>query len=215
MADPTATQARMRLRGRRPRRRRRRAAAHGGGSPATTKTGAPGHEFVQEQHLRTAGNDASLNKCLHGWKERRPRRGVHGGGRPAAGKRRSALRSGSSEKEGGDRVLTVRRSYGGRELDGEGGGGAVQLRRPVFKGGDGELRKGRTGACGFDRMQGLAHTCEGEVNRRVQGASPTADEHGRRQWRGGRRFTAVVQAARAREALGLGVKRRGRCGVLI
>jgi hypothetical protein len=63
-------------------------------------------------------------------------------------------------------------------------------------------------------MQGLAHTCEGEVNGRVQGASPTADEHGRRQWRGGRRFKAVAQAARAREARGLGVKRRGECGVL-
>jgi hypothetical protein len=136
-------------------------------------------------------------------------------GRTAGGRRAAAaLRSGSSEKEGGDRILTLGRSSGGRELDGEGGGSEVQHRRPVFTGGDGELRKGRTGACGFNRMQGLAHTCEGEVNGRVQGASPTADEHGRQQWRGGRRFTAVAQAARAREALGLGVKRRGRCGVL-
>jgi hypothetical protein len=73
---------------------------------------------------------------------------------------------------------------------------------------------GRTGACRFDWMQELAHTCEGEVNGRVQGASPTAEEHGRRQWCGGRRFNAVAQAARAREARKLGVKRRGRCGVL-
>jgi hypothetical protein len=150
---------------------------------------------------------------LHGWKGRRPRRGVLGGGRPAAGKRRSALRSGSSKKEGGDRLFTVRRGYGGRELDGEGGGGAVQLRRPVFTGGDGELRLECTRACGFNGMRWLAHTCEGESIERVQEASPTADELGRRQWRGGARFSAVAQAARAREALELGVKRRGRSGV--
>jgi hypothetical protein len=206
MADPTVIHARMRLRGRRPRRRRRVA--------GDDQNKAPGHEFVREQHLRAAGNNASLNKCLHGWKERRPRRGVHGGGRPAAGRAAAALRSGTSEKEGGDRVLTVRRSYGGRGLDGEGGGGGVQHRRPVFTGGNGELRLERTRACGFDRMRWLAHTCEGEPNERVQGASPAAEGHGRRQWRGGRRLKAVAQVARAREARGLGVKRRERCGVL-
>jgi hypothetical protein len=200
--------------GRRPRRRRRRAAAHGGGSPATTKLGAPGHGFARKQHLRVAGNNASLNRCLHGWKGRRPRRGVHGGGRPAAGKRRSVLRSGSSKKEGEDRLLTVRRGYGRRELDGEGGGGADQLRRPVCTGGDGELRLECTRAYGFDRMRWLAHTCEEEPIERVQGALPAAEEHRRRQWRGGARFSAVAQAARARKALDLGVRRRGRSGVL-
>jgi hypothetical protein len=154
----------------------------------------------------------NLTKHLHGWKERRPRRGVHGRGRPAASERRRALRSGSSEKEGGDMVLTMCRSYGGRGLDGEGGGGGVQHRRPVLTGGDGELRLGRTGACGFDWAQELAHTCEGEVNRKDQGTSPTARKHGQRQWRGGRRFNTMAQAARAREARKLGVKRRGSAG---
>jgi hypothetical protein len=198
MADPTAIHARTRLGG--------CARAGGGGVAGDDQNKAPGHEIVREEHLRVAGNKANLTKRSHEWNGRQPRRGVHGGGRPAAGKRRRALRSGSSEKEGGDRVLTLGRSSGGRGLDGEGGGGGVQHRRPVFTGGDGELRLERTRACGFDRMQGLAHTCEGEPNGRVQEASPAAEEHGRRQWRGGRRFNAVAQAARAREARGLGVK---------
>jgi hypothetical protein len=131
-----------------------------------------------------------------------------------AGERRRALRSGSSEKEGGDRVLTVGRSSRGRGLDGEGGGDGVQHRRSILTGGDGELRLGHTGACGFDWIQELAHTCEGETNGRDQGASPTAEALGQRQWRGGRRSNTVAQAARAQETRGLGVKRRGRCGVL-
>jgi hypothetical protein len=210
MADRTAIHARMRLGG-------GGARAGGGGRRRVAgddQNKAPGHEIVREEHLRIAGDKAILTTCSHGWNGQQPRRGVHGGGRPATGERRRALRSGSSEKEGGDRVLTLGRSSGGRGLDGEGGGGGVQHRRPVFTGGDGELRLERTGACRFDRMQGLARTCEGEVNGRVQGASPAADEHGRRQWHGGRRFKAVAQAARARESRGLGVKRRGRCGVL-
>jgi hypothetical protein len=134
------------------------------------------------------------------------------GRRPASGGARCDRAQ--AKKEGGDRLLTVCRGYGGRELDGEGGGDAVQLRRPVFTGGDGELRLECTRACGFERMRWLAHTCEEEPIEGVQGASPTADELGRRQWRGGWRFTAVAQAARAREALELGVKRRGRSRVL-
>jgi hypothetical protein len=65
---------------------------------------------------------------------------------------------------------------------------------------------GRTGACGFDWAQELAHTCEGEANRKDQGTSPTARKHGQRQWCGGRRFNTMAQAARAREARKLGVK---------
>jgi hypothetical protein len=57
---------------------------------------------------------------------------------------------------------------------------------------------GRTGACGFDWIQELAHTCEGEANGRDREASPTAEEHGQRQWRGGRRSNTMAQAARAR-----------------
>jgi hypothetical protein len=73
---------------------------------------------------------------------------------------------------------------------------------------------GRTGARGFDWVQELVHKFEGEANGRDQGASPMAGRHGQRQWRGGRRFNTVAQAARAREARRLGVKRRGECGVL-
>jgi hypothetical protein len=71
-------------------------------------------------------------------------------------------------------VLTVCRSSGGRGLDGEGGGDRVQHRRPILTGGDGELRLGRTGACGFDWVQELVHKCEGEANGRDQGASAMA-----------------------------------------
>jgi hypothetical protein len=192
MADPTATHARMRQRGRRPRRWRRRAAAHGGWVAGDNQTGAPGHGLARKQPLRVAGSIASLNGRLHGWKRRRPKRGVHGGGRPAAGQAAVALRSGTSEKEGGGRVLTAGRSSGGRELDGEGGGGAVQLLRPVVTGGGGELRLEYTRACGFERRRRLAHMCEEESIEGVQGASPTADMLGRRQWRGGARFSAVA-----------------------
>jgi hypothetical protein len=95
-------------------------------------------------------------------------------------------------------VLTVCRSSGGRGLDGEGGGGGVQHRRPILTGGDGELRLGHTGACGFDWVQELVHKCEGEANGRDQGASPTAEEHRQWQWRGGGRSNTVAQAVRAR-----------------
>jgi hypothetical protein len=159
------------------------AVAHGGarrGNAGDDQIEAPGHGFARKPHLSVAGHFASLNGRLHGWNGRRPRRGVHGGGRPAAGRAAAALRLGTSEKEGRGRILTAGRSSGGRELDGDGGGGADQLRRPISTGGDGELRLGCTRAYGFDRMRRLAHTHEGEAIERVQGALPAAEELGRR-----------------------------------
>jgi hypothetical protein len=94
-------------------------------------------------------------------------------------------------------------------LDGDGGGGVNQLRRPISTGGDGELRLERLRAYGFDWTRRLAHTCEEETIEGGPGALPTADGLGRRRWRGGARFTVAAQVARAREALVLGVKRRG------
>jgi hypothetical protein len=73
---------------------------------------------------------------------------------------------------------------------------------------------GRTGACGFDWVPELVHKCEGEVNGRDRGASPTAEEHGQRQWRGGGGPTRWRKRLGHGEACGLGVERRGSVGVL-
>jgi hypothetical protein len=67
----------------------------------------------------------------------------HGGGSPAAGVWRRALRLGLSEKEGGERVLTARRSFSGRGIDERDGGGGDQRRQPAPMGGDGDERIGR------------------------------------------------------------------------
>jgi hypothetical protein len=93
------------------------------------------------------------------------------------------------------------------------GDGADQLRRPNSTGGAGELRLGCLKAYGFNVMRRLVRTCEEETIEGSPGALPTADGLGRRRWRGGARFTAAAQEARAREALELGVKRRGGSGV--
>jgi hypothetical protein len=105
--------------------------------------GARGHSFGREKALREAGATGRLLR----WLGRRLRRpwwlAPQGGGSPAAGVRRCALRLGLSKKEGGEMILTARRSSGGREIDGKGGGGGDQRRRPAPMGGDGGERIGR------------------------------------------------------------------------
>jgi hypothetical protein len=102
--------------------------------------GARGHGFGREKALREA---EATGKLLR-WLGRRLRRSwwlaPQGGGSPAAGVRRCALRLGVSEKEGGETILTVRRTSGGRRIDGRGGGGGDQHRRPAPVGGDGGER---------------------------------------------------------------------------
>jgi hypothetical protein len=60
-----------------------------------------------------------------------------------AGVWRCALRFGLSEKEGGERILTARRIFGGRGIDERDGGGGDQRRRPALKDGDDDEQIGR------------------------------------------------------------------------
>jgi hypothetical protein len=82
------------------------------------------------------------------WLGRRLRRpwwlAPQGGGSPAIGVWRRALRLGLSEKEGGEKILTAGRSFGGRRINERGGGGGGdQHRRPAPMGGDSDERIGR------------------------------------------------------------------------
>jgi hypothetical protein len=102
--------------------------------------GARGHGFGREMALREAGATGRLLR----WLGRRLRRpwwlAPQGGGSPAAGVWRCTLRFGLSEKEGGEMILTARRSFGGREIDERDGSGGDQRRRPAPMGGDGDER---------------------------------------------------------------------------
>jgi hypothetical protein len=89
---------------------------------------------------RTTGN---LLRWLGRWLRRPWWLAPHEGGSPAAGGWRRALRLDLSEKEGGERILTTRRSFGGRGIDERDGGGGDQRRRPAPMGGDGDERIGR------------------------------------------------------------------------
>jgi hypothetical protein len=65
--------------------------------------------------------EAEATGKLLRWLGRRLRRPwwltPQGGGSPAAGVWRGVLRFGVSEKEGGEMILTVYRSFGGRGID--------------------------------------------------------------------------------------------------
>jgi hypothetical protein len=105
--------------------------------------GARGHGFGREMALREAGATGKLLR----WLGRRLRRpwwlAPQGGGSPAAGVWRCSLRFGLSEKEGGEMILTARRSFGGRGIDERDGGGGDQRWRSAPMGGDGGERIGR------------------------------------------------------------------------
>jgi hypothetical protein len=108
-----------------------------------TLTGARGHGFGRKMALREAGATGRLVRWL-GRRLRRPCWLASQGGRsPATGVWRRALRLDSNEKEGGRRILTARRSFGGRGIDERDGGSGDQRRRPAPMGGDGDERIGR------------------------------------------------------------------------
>jgi hypothetical protein len=100
--------------------------------------GSRGHGFGRGKALRKAGATGRLLRWLGGRLRRPWWLAPQGGGSPAAGVWRCALRFGVSEKDGGEMILTVRRSSGGRGIDGKGGGGGDQRRRPASIGGDGD-----------------------------------------------------------------------------
>jgi hypothetical protein len=105
--------------------------------------GARGHGFGREMALREAGATGRLLRWLGRWLRRPWWLAPQGGGSPAIGVWWRALRLGLSEKEGGEKILTARRSFGGRRIDERGCDGGDQRWRPAPMGGDGDERIGR------------------------------------------------------------------------